>query len=213
MTMLKKIAFASAFIALIATAAILMGAARTSTSAAAVKVGDTAPDFTLTDLDGNKHTLSDYTNDGKIVVLEWFSPSCPFVRKHYRSDTGTMNKIEADHANDNIVWLRINSAHGQHPTADLTLNRDTAKDWDINSPILMDTTGKVGKQYGAKRTPDMYIITADQTLAYHGAIDDRSDAAAPGDVNYVSNALAELLAGKAVSNPQTKPYGCGVKYD
>ena len=76
MTMLKKIAFASAFIALIATAAILMGAARTSASAAAVKVGDTAPDFTLTDLDGNKHTLSDYTNDGKIVVLEWFSPSC-----------------------------------------------------------------------------------------------------------------------------------------
>jgi len=213
MTMLKKIAFASAFITLIATAAILMGAARTSTSAAALKVGDKAPDFTLTDLDGNKHTLSDYTNDGKIVVLEWFSPSCPFVRKHYRSDTGTMTKIQADHANDNVVWLRINSGYGQHPTADLKLNRETAKDWNITTPILMDTTGKVGKSYNAKRTPDMYIITADQTLAYKGGIDNRSDAAAPGDVNYVANALTELLAGEAVTKSETKSYGCGIKYD
>lgn len=212
MTMLKKIALASAFIALIATVAIMMGAART-TSAAPLNIGDKAPDFTLTDLDGNKHTLSDYTNDGKIVVLEWFSPSCPFVRKHYRSDTGTMTKIQADHADDNIVWLRINSAYGQHPTADLKLNRDTAKDWNITTPILMDTTGKVGKSYNAKRTPDMYIINADQTLAYQGGIDNRSDAAAPGDVNYVANALTELLAGKAVTKSETKSYGCGIKYD
>ena len=212
MSTLKKIALASAFIALIATVAIMMGAART-TSAAALKIGDKAPDFTLTDLDGNKHTLSDYTKDGKIVVLEWFSPSCPFVRKHYRSDTGTMTKIQADHADDNIVWLRINSAYGQHPTADLKLNRDTAKDWNITTPILMDTTGKVGKSYNAKRTPDMYIINADQTLAYQGGIDNRSDAAAPGDVNYVANALTELLAGKAVTKSETKSYGCGIKYD
>lgn len=212
MTTLKKIALASAFIALVATVAIMMGAAR-STSAAALKVGDTAPDFTLTDLDGTTHTLSDYTAAGNIVVLEWFSPSCPFVRKHYRSDTGTMNKIQADHADDNIVWLRINSAHANHPSADATLNTDTAEDWNITTPILMDPTGKAGKAYGAKRTPDMYIINPDQTLVYHGAIDNRSDAAAPGKTNYVANALTELVAGEAVSKSTTKPYGCAVKYD
>ena len=210
MTTLKQLALS----ALLIVPAIIMSAATTTTSApAALEIGDTAPDFTLIDLEGNTHTLSDYTSAGNIVVLEWFSPSCPFVRKHYRSDTGTMLKIQADHADDNIVWLRINSAHANHPSADATLNTDTAKDWNITTPILMDSTGTAGKAYGAKRTPDMYIINPDQTLVYHGAIDNRSDAAAPGKTNYVANALTQLLAGDPITKTTTKPYGCAIKYD
>jgi len=200
--------------AIIAIPALMMAAASTEAAAAAkLKIGDTAPDFTLTDLEGNTHTLSDYTKAGNIVVLEWFSPDCPFVRKHYRSDTGTMTNLQKQFADDNVVWIRINSAHGKHPSADLKHNSKTAKSWSITTPILMDTTGKTGKAYGAKRTPDMYIINPDQTLAYHGAIDNRSDAAAPGDDNYVANALAQLLAGESVTKAESKPYGCSIKYD
>lgn len=202
----------------IAAPAVMMGAANLNTTteaaaAAPLGIGDTVPNFTLVDLNDNSHTLTDYTSAGKTVVLEWYSPDCPFVRKHYRKDTGTMTKLEAQFADDDVVWLRINSGHGAHPSADMEHNKDYAKKWNITSPILMDTSGSVGKKYGAKRTPDMYIITPDQTLAYHGAIDNRSDAAAPGDVNYVENALNELIAGQPVSKASTKPYGCGVKYD
>ena len=180
----------------------------TESSNAPLSIGDTAPDFTLYDLDKNKHTLTDYTSAGKTVVLEWFSPDCPFVRKHYRNDTGTMTKLEAQFADQDIVWLRINSGHANHPSADHDHNKQHAEKWNITSPILMDPTGKIGKKYGAKRTPEMYIITPEQTLVYHGAIDNRSDAAAPGDVNFVENAINELVAGQEVSKASTKAYGC-----
>ena len=203
--------------AILAIPALMMATSSTnkttSESAAALTIGDAVPDFTLVDIEGNVHTLSDYTKAGNIVVLEWFSPSCPFVRKHYRDDTGTMLKIQADHDADNIVWLRINSAHSGHPDAANDFNKSAASDWGITTPILMDTSGKVGKSYGAKRTPGMYIINPDQTLVYHGAIDERSDAAAPGKTNYVAIALTELLAGDPVTKSETKPYGCVVKYD
>jgi peroxiredoxin len=203
--------------AALAAPAVMMGAANlnttSNTAAAALSIGDTVPNFTLVDLNDTSHTLSDYTSAGKTVVLEWYSPDCPFVRKHYRKDTGTMTKLEAQFADNDVVWLRINSAHGAHPSADLKHNREHAEKWSITSPILMDTTGTVGKKFGAKRTPDMYIIAPDQTLAYHGAIDNRSDAAAPGDDNYVENALNEMIAGQPVSKATTKPYGCSVKYD
>lgn len=217
MNTLKKTVFGALFATMIAAPAFMMGAGNAAESnesaAAALSIGDTAPDFTLVDLNGVSHTLSDYTSAGNTVVLEWFSPQCPFVIKHYRDDTGTMNKIAADNAENDVVWIRINSGHTNHSSADKALNIKTASDWGITTPILMDGTGKVGKMYGAKRTPDMYIIGSDQTLLYHGAIDNRSDAAAPGEVNYVANALAEINAGKKVSKAETKPYGCSVKYD
>ncbi|MGJ8636288.1 MAG: redoxin domain-containing protein [Phycisphaerales bacterium] len=217
MSTLKKSVFGALCATMIAAPAFMMGAGNsaesTEAAAAALSIGDTAPDFTLVDYQGVSHTLSDYTSAGNTVVLEWFSPSCPFVIKHYREDTGTMNKIEADNAENNVVWLRINSGHAKHSSADKALNIKTASEWGIESPILVDSSGEIGKKYGAKRTPDMYIIGADQTLLYHGAIDNRSDAAAPGEVNYVANALAEINAGKKVSKAETKPYGCGVKYD
>ncbi len=209
MNALKKLALT----AVIAIPAIMIAASNTTETTAALTIGSAVPDFTLTDINGDAHTLSDYTEAGNIVVLEWFSPDCPFVRKHYRNDTGTMTNIQADNKDEKIVWLRINSGHTSHASADIDHNTSTAKEWNITTPILMDGSGKIGKAYGAKRTPDMYIINPDQTLAYHGAIDNRPDAAAPGDSNYVATALTQLLAGQSITKAETKPYGCSIKYD
>lgn len=177
-----------------------------------VEIGAKAPGFTLTDLNGKEHTLSEYTAKGKTVVLEWFSPDCPFVKKHYREDTGTMLAIEQDMKDQPVVWLRINSARKGHPTTGVEHNKKAAQDWGITTPILLDETGSVGMSYNAKRTPEMYIINKEGVLVYHGAIDNRSDASAPGDVNYVRNALQQVLAGETVTTTETKAYGCGVKY-
>ena len=176
------------------------------------QVGQQAPDFTLTDLAGNEHTLSEYTAKGQIVVLEWFSPLCPFVKKHYRDDTGTMLAIEKEFKDESVVWLRINSSRASHKAAGVELNQTTAEKWGIASPILLDPEGTVGRIYGAKRTPEMYIIDTQGILAYHGAIDNDSRAVAPGDVNYVRNGLGELIAGEEISKATTKPYGCSIKY-
>ncbi len=193
-----------------AASGALMGAG--AENAKPAQVGQKAPDFTLTDLDGAKHTLSQYTQEGKVVVLEWFSPECPFVKKHYREDTGTMLAIQEDMKDEPVVWLRINSARKGHPSTGVDTNKQAAQDWGITTPILLDESGKVGMSYGAKHTPEMYVIDKQGVLVYHGAIDNRRDAAMPGDVNYVRNALNEVLAGQTVSVPETKAYGCSVKY-
>ena len=176
------------------------------------EIGAKAPDFTLVDTDGKEHTLSEYTKQGKTVVLEWFSPECPFVKKHYREDTGTMLAIQDEMKDQPVVWLRINSGRKGHPSTGVERNKQAAADWGIKTAILLDDSGKVGMSYDAKRTPEMYVIDAQGVLRYHGAIDNRNDAAMPGDVNYVRNALQQVLAGETVTTTQTKAYGCGVKY-
>lgn len=198
--------------AMIGAGAALMGAAGTEAGPQA-QIGQAAPDFTLTAIDGSTHTLSDYTEQGSIVVLEWFNPGCPFVRKHYREDTMTMNNLAKDFDGDDVVWIRINSGHESHPTADHDFNKKSVKDWKIDGPLLMDHSGDVGRMYGAKRTPEMYIVDDEGVLRYHGAIDNRSDAAAPGDTNYVQKALKQVIAGDTVTTAQTKAYGCSVKYN
>ncbi len=176
------------------------------------KVGEKAPNFKLTDLEGTEHELSDFTEDGKIVVLEWFNSGCPFVKKHYRDDTMTMNKLADKYRNQNVVWVRINSgAPGKQGTG-LELNQKIAKDWDIKDPILLDESGKVGKMYNAKNTPAMAVIDANGTLAYWGAIDDDRGGRNAGETNYVDLALTALINGESVETAQTKPYGCSVKY-
>ncbi len=177
------------------------------------QIGDPAPDFTLVDLEGTEHTLSQYTAEGSIVVLEWFNPTCPFVRKHYREDTKTMVKMQAEFADQGVVWLRINSGHEGHVTAGLELNTKTADAWGITTPILRDLEGTAGRAYGAKRTPAMYVIDASGVLVYRGAIDNRVDSIAPGDVNFVHAALKSTLAGEPVAKTSTKAYGCSVKYN
>ncbi|MCX7625912.1 MAG: thioredoxin family protein [Candidatus Sumerlaeaceae bacterium] len=187
---------------------LAMSVALLATSAlsirAQVSVGAKAPDFSLPDALGTTHTLSQYR--GKIVVLEWTNPTCPFVKRHYKS--GTMKKLAEKYADKQVVWLAIDSSH--------FVQAAEAKKWQeeqkLPYSILLDPSGEVGQAYGAKTTPHMYIISKDGTIAYAGAIDDdpRGDKADPR--NYVDEALAKLVAGQEPEVTTTQPYGCSVKY-
>jgi peroxiredoxin len=179
----------------------------TGSSSVTAKVGQTAPDFSLTDQNGKTHKLSDYK--GKIVVLEWFNQGCPYVVRHYKAKT--MTSTADKYKGQDVVWLAINTTAGK--TAED--NKTSAEAWSISYPILSDTSSSVAQQYGAKTTPHMFVIDKEGKLVYNGAIDDDSSAdGAKGDkaTNYVAKALDEVLAGKPVSVSETKPYGCGVKY-
>lgn len=176
-----------------------------------VKIGEKAPGFTLTDLNGKEHTLAQYTEQGKVVVLEWFNSGCPFVVKHYKPETMTMNKLADKFRDQGVVWLRVNSGAPGKQGAGLELNRNIAEQWKMKDPILLDESGVVGKAYASKNTPTMCIIDAQGNLAYWGAIDNDSSMKI-GDVNHVDVALTQILAGETVTTPKTKPYGCAVKY-
>lgn len=193
--------------------ATLGGYALSSTSQAAVQTGAQARGFMLSNSDGKRVNLRDYR--GKTVVLEWHNPGCPFVQKHY--DSGNMQKTQAAARANGVVWLTINSgAAGKQ--GDLTAAEAkalTAEQGAKASHYLFDRDGRVGKAYGAKTTPHMYIINGDGKLVYQGGIDDKptakqSDIA--GARNHVTKALAEIKAGKAVSVASSRPYGCSVKY-
>jgi len=189
-------------------AALIMLAAIVATPALAgdgVSVGDTAPDFTLADTAGNEVSLSDV--EGKIIVLEWLNPDCPFVQRHYKA--GTMKNLATRYADDGVVWLTINSTHYMDAAANAKFKADN----ELPSTILVDQSGEVGHLYGAVTTPHMYIIDAGGKLVYIGAIDD-DPRGSKGEsaVNYVAEALDEVVAGNAVTTAETKPYGCSVKY-
>ncbi|MBX3317794.1 MAG: thioredoxin family protein [Phycisphaeraceae bacterium] len=185
------------------------GSAVVETAQDGIKVGDKAPDFTLTDTDGKTHTLSDYTKQGKIVVLEWFNPGCPWVvRVHEKSDA--LAKTAASHK-DKVVWLAVNSGAAGKQGHGKELNAEFKKKWNINYPILLDESGKVGKSFGAKVTPHMFVIAADGTLAYEGAFDD-SKKDEIGTPNYVADAITAVAAGETLKVTNKKPQGCSVKY-
>ena len=177
---------------------------------AKLEIGKAAPAFELKDLDGKAVKLADYK--GKIVVLEWFNPECPFVVRQHSE--GPLKDAAAKATKDGVVWLAINSSGPGKEGNGVEKNKKAVADWKMAYPVLVDEDGTVGMAYGSKNTPTMYIIDAKGMLAYHGAIDNASEGKPEGGtlVNYVENALAELKAGKAVSKPETKPYGCGVKY-
>jgi peroxiredoxin len=170
-----------------------------------VSVGDTAPAFTLADTAGNQVSLGDF--EGKIVVLEWLNPDCPFVQRHYKA--GTMKNLATRYDGEGVVWLTINSTNYMDGAA----NAKFKAEHNLPYTILVDQAGDVGHLYGAKTTPHMYIIDGNGSLVYIGAIDDdpRGKKGEPA-VNYVAVALDELLAGNAVTTAETKPYGCSVKY-
>jgi len=176
-------------------------------------VGSAAPDFSLKDAKGQTHSLSEYK--GKYVVLEWFNPECPFVKKHYGSDN--MQKLQDEYTGKGVVWLTINS------NAPGTMGNLTPEDaekiissWKTHqTALLLDPEGKAGRAYGAKNTPDMVIINPEGKIAYEGPIDSKATpnpADIPSSTNYVKAALDESLAGRPITTPQTKPYGCSVKY-
>ncbi len=181
-------------------------------SANPVSVGDAAPDFSLKDITGKTVKLSDLK--GKTVVLEWTNPGCPFVVGHYAN--GNMPGVQAKYTAKGVVWLTINSTNAEHKDARSAEEfQKTFAQWKSSaSANLLDTDGSVGQTYAAKTTPHMYIVAADGTLAYNGAIDDDRSVSggANAKINYVSVALDELLASKSVATSTTKPYGCSVKY-
>jgi peroxiredoxin len=215
---MKKWLIALAAIGLVAAAggysyADRMGAFDPEPVLAQLRVGTAAPDFRLTDANGRAVSLADYR--GRTVVLEWSNPECPTVRKHY--DSGNMQRTQAAAAAAGIAWLTINSS-GEGKQGHMTA--EEARDFTAGQPsrrtaYLLDPDGAVGRRYGATATPHMFVIDAAGSLVYNGAIDDRptQDAAdIPGARNHVLAALSELRAGRPVSVPTTRPYGCSVKY-
>lgn len=170
--------------------------------------GRQAPAFELSSFTGRKVKLADLA--GKIVVLEWFNSDCPFVRYHYDQAT-TMIDLAKKYKDKNVVWLAVNSTSTTTPEA----NREFAEKHKLPYPILDDRAGAVGRQYGARNTPHIFIIDKDGTLAYRGAIDNAPLGKVQGEgtkINYVDQALTELTADKDVTTPTTTPYGCTVKY-
>jgi hypothetical protein len=184
-----------------------------SVALASAQVGSPAPGFTLRDATGKDVSLSDFR--GRTVVLEWTNSGCPFVVKHYGS--GNMQKLQKDAVSKGVVWLSVCSSapgkQGHLSGAETTALRQ--RDGSAATANLIDEDGKVGRLYGAKRTPEMYVINRDGILVYHGAIDDKKSAN-PADIagakNFVTAALDDVLAGRPVAVPKTEAYGCSVKY-
>ena len=194
---------------LVAAAAALLSTA----VAAAATVGLPAPAFMVQDTSGKTVSLADFK--GKTVVLEWVNPGCPYVQKHYNS--ANMQGTQKDAAAKGVVWLAVNSTAAEHSDykAPAAMAQWMQQQKAAANATLMDADGQVGRAYGARTTPHMYIVDAKGTLVYAGAIDNKPSAN-PADVttatNHVKVALGELQAGKAISLPSTRPYGCSVKY-
>jgi peroxiredoxin len=182
-------------------------------SAYAQKVGDPAPEFQTTDSNGQTRKLSQYR--GKFVVLEWHNNGCPYTRKHYES--GNMQRLQKEWTARGVIWFTvISSAPGQQGYVTAQQENDYLKQMN-GSPTaaLLDPQGDVGRLYSAKTTPHMFIINPAGVLIYDGALDskattDQADIATA--TNYVSQALEEAMAGKSVTTPTSRPYGCSVKY-
>ena len=182
-------------------------------AAFAVRVGEPAPNFTAVDSNGKNQTLNAYK--GKYVVLEWHNQGCPYTRKHYES--GNMQRLQKEWTAKGVVWFTvISSAPGTQGYVTPTQENEYVKQMNaVPTAVLMDPGGTLGRLYGAKTTPQMYIIDPQGVLIYDGAIDDHptSDQAdIAKSKNYVENALTEAMSGKPVSDPATQPYGCSVKY-
>ena len=191
----------------------LVLAAGSALAQSPAKVGAPAPAFQAIDADGKTRSLSEFA--GKTVILEWTNHDCPYVRKHYNS--ATMQTLQKDMARDGVIWLSvISSPVGEQGHVDgaaakqLSAKRDAAP-----AAILLDPDSKLARAYGATTTPHMYIVDPKGALAYMGAIDDKPSASAAsltGAKSYVRQAVAELKAGKPVTEAATRAYGCAVKY-
>jgi peroxiredoxin len=176
-------------------------------------VGSVAPDFSLTDAKGKTQSLSQYK--GKYVVLEWFNPECPFVKKHYGS--GNMQKLQEEYTGKGVIWLSIDSsAPGAQGSLSPEQADKVATGWKTHqTALLLDPEGKAGRAYGAKNTPHMFVINPEGKVIYEGAIDSKrspNPADIPISTNYVKVALDESMSGKPVTTANTQPYGCSVKY-
>jgi peroxiredoxin len=176
-------------------------------------IGKQAPDFTLRDLTGKEVALASFK--GKLVVLEWINPGCPFVQRSH--SVGSLVDTAKRRIKDGVTWLAINSGATGKQGADVAMNTEAARKWSLPHPILRDEAGTVGKAYGATNTPNMFVIDKTGKVVYAGAIDNSPDGEGKSPqggklVNYVDAALDDLAAGRAVQTAVTRPYGCSVKY-
>jgi len=169
------------------------------------EIGKAAPDFTVKDVNGKTHKLSDYK--GKIVVLESYNLDCPYVQNHYNS--GAIQELQGNLAAKDVAWLTVNSSYDKPDRA-----KKEAQEKKLKSTVVYDPKGTIGKAYGFKTTPHVVVVDKDGKVAYNGAIDDK--AVTEGDPraakNYVKDVVGKLQAGEAITVAKTKPYGCGVKY-
>lgn len=184
------------------------------TLAAGPEIGEPAPDFSVIGSDGKVHTLSDYR--GRKVILEWTNHDCPYVRKHY--DSGNMQALQKDAGAEGYVWLSIiSSAPGKqgHVSA-AGANALTKERGAEPLTVLLDEDGKVGRLYGARTTPQMFVIDESGTLRFAGGIDDKPTSNKKdieSATNFVRAAMAQIAAGEPVSVTRARPYGCSVKYE
>lgn len=194
-----------------AAASVLAGIASVTFAA---EVGKAAPDFSLTDIHGNAHTLSSFK--GKTVVIEWVNPECPIVKKHYER-SGNIPKLQQEATSDGVVWLQINSGHkgAQGDFEPAAVSDWMKKNQAVSTAYFRDQDGKVGKMYDARTTPHMYVVNPEGTLVYAGGIDS-IQSGNPADIakatNFVREALTDLKEGRAVRTAKSTPYGCNVKY-
>lgn len=174
----------------------------------AEKVKKDKYNFALKDAEGNTHKLSDHRGEDKVVVVVWTNPDCPFIVRHYEEKT--FNKLAKAYSDQPVAMFLIDSTH--NGTAERTV-KNTEK-YDLSVPVLHDPTGKVGKAYDAKRTPEVYIFDKEGELVYQGAVDDdpRGSKSADERVNYVDKVVSALLKGEKAPVTSTKAYGCTVKY-
>ena len=196
-----------------AAAPVALTPASTVATTEPAAIGKPAPDFSAPSLDGKTVSLKDFR--GKTVVLEWFNPGCPFVKKSHT--VGSLVDTAARHAKNGVVWLAINSGAPGKQGHGKDVNAEASSSWKMEHPVLLDENGSIGRAYGAERTPHMYVIDPNGVLIYRGAIDNSPDGekqSPEGDklVNHVDAALADLAAGRPVAVAQTKAYGCSVKY-
>jgi len=173
-----------------------------------------APDFELTDTEGSTHRLSDYLADGKTVVLEWFNPGCPYVRKYHDGEQAnpSLREAHAFASEHDVVWLAINSNAPGKQGSGLEINSQARASFGMDYPVLLDESGTVGRAYGATSTPQLFIISPDGQIRYNGGADDTVLAGEQASMNYVINALEQQLAGEPVSPAATPHPGCSVKY-
>ncbi len=201
--------------AAVAVAGVLGGAVllNSGPALAAVETGAAAPAFSVVDANGATRTLAEFS--GRTVVLEWTNHGCPYVRKHY--DAGNMQRLQQEAAESGVVWLQvISSARGEQGYLDgagalARVQTDSAHP----AATLLDASGAMGRAFGARNTPHMFVINGEGRVVYQGAIDNRPSARASsleGATNYVSAALEDVAAGRAVRTAETTPYGCSVKY-
>lgn len=179
-----------------------------STALATAEIGQPAPSFTGTDLNGAELTLP---TEGT-VVLEWFNPGCPFV-KYAHDKGGPLETMAQQWTDQGVQWIAINSGAPGNQGTGLEVNKEAAAAWNITHPILLDESGEIGKLYGATTTPQMAVIQ-DGTLVYWGGLDNAPRGKAPkgGLVPHTQQALEDLKAGRDVAVSSAKTYGCSVKY-